>query len=189
VDVEGQQAVDFLCYNARNPSERYNAADTMKYAGTVRLTKGHSLYSDMGRALFRIIEDTCGSNDTIFGCCSAESNWVRYGVKDTPNCRDNFLRALRAFGLGRKDLVPNVNFFMSIPIDADGHSEIRAGPSKAGDFVDIVAERDTLAVVSNCPQTLNAANNFRSKPIRILVWQPRRRQRVPGRRRQSRLRV
>ncbi len=173
VDIEGQQAVDFLCYDARNPVERYNAADTMKYAGTVRLTKGHSLYSDMGRPLFRIIEDTCGSHDTIFGCCSAQSNWVRYGVKGTPNCRDNFVKALRAFGLGRKDIVPNVNFFMDIPIEPDGRTEIKAGPSKAGDFVDLIAERDTLAVVSNCPQTLNAANNFRRKPIRLLIWQPK----------------
>jgi len=100
VDLEGKQAVDFLCYNAEDPSERYNAADTMKYAGTIFLTEGHGIYSDMGRRLFTIVEDTCGRHDTIGGCCSAESNELRYGAKDTPGCRQNFLRALAPFGLG-----------------------------------------------------------------------------------------
>lgn len=88
VDLEGKQAVDFLCYNAQAPEERYNAADTMKYAGTIFLTKGHALWSDLGRKLFTIVEDTCGRHDTIGGCCSAESNLVRYGVAGTPNCRE-----------------------------------------------------------------------------------------------------
>ena len=111
VDLEGRQAVDFLCYNAADPSERYNAADTMKVAGTIALTAGHRLYSDMGRPLFTFVTDTVGRHDTIGGCCSAESNELRYGVAGTPSCRDNFLQALARFGLGKKDIVANVNFF------------------------------------------------------------------------------
>jgi uncharacterized protein YcgI (DUF1989 family) len=88
VDLEGQQAVDFLCYNAARPEERYNAPDTMKYAGSIYITRGVSLYSGLGRKLFTVVEYTCGHHDTIGGCCSAESNELRYGVKDTPNCRD-----------------------------------------------------------------------------------------------------
>ena len=80
VDLEGKQAVDFLCSNAQDPSERYSAADTMKYAGTIVLTKGHGIYSDMGRPLFTIVEDTCGRHDTIGGCCSAESN-LSFGTR------------------------------------------------------------------------------------------------------------
>src|SRR5262249_59834802 len=100
IDLEGKQAVDFLCYNAADPSERYNAADTMKYAGTIFLTTGHGIYSDMGRRLFTIVADTCGRHDTIGGCCSAESNVKRYGTPGSANCRDTFLRALARFGLG-----------------------------------------------------------------------------------------
>ena len=84
VDLEGKQAVDFLCYNAKNFEERYNAADTMKYAKTLFITTGHGVYSDMANRLFTIVEDTCGRHDTIGGCCSAESNEHRYGVKGTP---------------------------------------------------------------------------------------------------------
>src|SRR5215813_13987633 len=117
VDLEGRQAVDFLCYNAADPSERYNAADTMKYAKTIFLTAGHGLYSDMGRRLLTIVEDTCGRHDTIGGCCSAESNELRYGVKATPSCRQIFLDALAPLGLGKRDIVANLNWFMNVPVE------------------------------------------------------------------------
>ena len=94
IDLEGRQAVDFLCYNAARPEERYNAADTMKLAASIFLSKGMSLYSGLGNRLFTIVEDTCGYHDTIGGCCSSEINELRYSVKNTPNCRDNFLHTL-----------------------------------------------------------------------------------------------
>jgi len=169
VDLEGRQAVDFLCYRADDPAERYNAADTMKYAKTIFLTAGHGIYSDMGRRMFTIVEDTCGRHDTIGGCCSAESNELRYGVKDTPSCRQNFLRALAPFGLGRKDVVANINWFMNVPVDADGAMGITDGLSKAGDYIVLRAEMDVLAVISNCPQTRNPCNGFNPTPIRVVV--------------------
>jgi urea carboxylase-associated protein 1 len=169
VDLQGRQAVDFLCYNAADPSERYNAADTMKYAKTIFLTTGHGIYSDMGRRLFTILEDTCGRHDTIGGCCSAASNELRYGEKETPNCRQNFLRALEPFGLGKKDIVANLNWFMNVPVDADGAMAIVDGVSKPGDHVDLRADMDVLAVISNCPQTRNPCNGFNPTPIRVVV--------------------
>jgi hypothetical protein len=169
IDLEGKQAVDFLCYKADDPSERYNAADTMKYSGTIFLTAGHGLYSDMGRRLLTIVEDTCGRHDTIGGCCSAESNELRYGVKATPSCRENFLKALQPFGLGKKDVVANVNWFMNVPVGPDGAMAIVEGLSKPGDHVDLRAEMNVLAVISNCPQTRNPCNNFHPTPIRVVV--------------------
>jgi urea carboxylase-associated protein 1 len=172
VDLEGRQAVDFLCYSAADPSERYNAADTMKYAGTVFLTTGHGLYSGLGRQLFTIVADTCGRHDTIGGCCSAESNRLRYGVENTPNCRDNFLKALVRFGLGRKDIVANVNWFMNVPVEADGRMGIVDGWSKAGDYVDLRAETDVLVAISNCPQIYNPCNGGRPTPIGLVTYEP-----------------
>ncbi|HEV8676074.1 MAG TPA: urea amidolyase associated protein UAAP1 [Methylomirabilota bacterium] len=172
VDLEGRQAVDFLCYNAADPSERYNAADTMKVAGTIVLTAGHRLYSDMGRPLFTLVADTAGGHDTIGGCCSAESNRLRYGVEGTPNCRDNFLRAVAPFGLGKKDVVANVNFFMSVPVGADGAMAIAEGRSRPGDYVDLRAEMDALAALSNCPQIYNPASGGRPTPIRLVLYEP-----------------
>jgi len=172
VDLQGRQAVDFLCYNAKDSAERYNAADTMKYAKTIFLTTGHGLSSDMGRRLFTIVADTCGRHDTIGGCCSAESNEFRYGVKDTPSCRANFLRALAPFGLGKKDVVANVNFFMNVPVEPDGTMGIVDGRSKAGDYVELRAEMEVLAVISNCPQTHNPCNGFNPTPIRVVLSAP-----------------
>jgi uncharacterized protein len=172
VDLEGRQAVDFLCYSAADPSERYNAADTMKFAGTIFLTTGHGLYSGLGRRLFTIVADTCGRHDTIGGCCSAESNRFRYGVEGTPSCRDNFLRALERFGLGRKDIVANLNFFMNVPVAADGAMAIVDGWSKPGDHVDLRAETDVLVAVSNCPQIHNPCNGGRPTPIRLVAYEP-----------------
>jgi hypothetical protein len=172
VDLEGRQAVDFLCYDADNPAERYNAADTMKYAGTIFLTTGHGIYSDLGRRLFTIVADSCGRHDTIGGCCSAESNFVRYGVRDTPNCRDNFLAALAAFGLGKKDIVTNLNFFMNVPVEPDGRMQLVEGFSDPDDFIELRAETRVLAVISNCPQTRNPVNAFHPTPIRVIVRTP-----------------
>jgi urea carboxylase-associated protein 1 len=173
VDLEGRQAVDFLCYNADHPEERYCAADTMKIPGSIFIGKGTILYSDMGNPLFTVIEDTCGMHDTIGGCCSRESNVVRYGKRDTPNCRDNFLKALAPFGLGKKDIVANINFFMFVPVEPDGRMAIVDGRSKPGDYVDLRAEMKVLAALSNCPQMNNPANGYNPTPIRVAVWRPR----------------
>lgn len=170
VDLDGQQSVDFLCYNAARFEERYNAADTMKISGNIFLNKGTKLYSGLGNPLFTIVEDTCGRHDTIGGCCSAESNVVRYGKHGTPNCRDNLLKALAPFGLGPRDIVANANFFMSVPVDADGTMAIVEGRSKPGDYVDLRAEMDVLAALSNCPQIYNPACGGKPTPIRVVIF-------------------
>lgn len=169
VDLEGLQAIDFLCYNAEDPSERYNAADTMKINGSLFIGESTKIYSDMGNVLFTVTSDTCGMHDTIGGCCSKESNRVRYGVESGPNCRDNLLAGLRDHGLGKKDIVANINFFMYVPIGSGGEMAIAPGRSKPGDYVDLRAEMEVLAVLSNCPQVHNPANNYNPTPIQVEI--------------------
>jgi len=168
-DLEGQQAVDFLCYNAADPQERYHAPNTLKAAGTIFLTTGHKLYSDIARPIFTIVEDQFGGHDTIGGCCSAQSNEMLYGVKDCPGCRENFLTALSRHGLGRKDIVPNINWFMRVPITEEGGAAIASGVSPPGCRVALRAEMDALAVISNCPQVNNPCNGFKPTPIRVEI--------------------
>ena len=172
VDLEGKQAVDFLCYDADDTTDRYNAADTMKYAGTIYLTTGHGLYSTKAKRLFTVVADTVGGHDTIGGCCSEASNRHRYGVPNTPNCYDNFLRALGPYGMGAKDIVANINFFMNVPVAPGGGMAIAEGKSKPGDYVELRADHRALAVVSNCPQTRNPCNGFNPTPIRLIVSDP-----------------
>jgi urea carboxylase-associated protein 1 len=167
-DLKGKQAVDFLCYNAANPAERYHAPNTIKKAGAILLGKGHVLYSDHANPLMTIVEDTFGGHDTIGGCCSAPSNKMLYGIQN-PGCRENFLAALKPYGLGWRDIVPNVNLFMKVPVDPGGNAAIATGSSKPGDHVDLRAEMEVLAVISNCPQVLNPCNNFVPTDIQVTI--------------------
>ncbi len=171
VDLEGKQAVDFLCYNAHDFTDRYAAADTMKINPSgIFLSTGTVLYSVGLTALFTIVADTCGKHDTIGGCCSAALNTHRYNVGYQPNCRDNFLRELAKYGMGPKDMAANVNFFMYVPVGENGEMDMGPSISKPGDYVDLRAESDALAVISNCPQINNPVNDYNPTPIRVTVW-------------------
>jgi len=171
-DVEGQQGVDFLCYSAAHPEERYHAANTLKRAATLRLTRGHVLYSDIARPMMTVVGDTCGFHDTIAGCCSAPSNEMLYGVKGVPGCRENFLKELSRYGLGRKDIVANLNFFCNVPAGTDNKLPpltFEAPPSKAGDSIALRAEMDILVVISNCPQVNNPCSGGKPTAIRVEI--------------------
>lgn len=175
VDLAGHQGVDFLCYNAEDPTERYNAPNTIKAATTLSLGQGTVLYSDRARALMTITGDTCGGHDTIGGCCSAWSNEMLYGVKGVPGCRENFLKVLEEHGLGWKDIVPNINFFCSVPVLSEGAlapTVFVEGRSRAGDYVDLRADMPVLAAISNCPQVNNPCNDGAPTPIRVVVHEP-----------------
>lgn len=169
IDLLGKQAVDFLCYDAKNPRDRYNAANTVKLNAKLFVERGSILVSDEANALFTVVEDSCGKHDTIGGCCSAPMNLLRYGKPGSQNCRDTFEIALKPFGLDAGDIVSNVNFFMYVPVQADGRTAISEGISKPGDYVELATERDAIAVVSNCAQIYNPCNGFNPTPVRILV--------------------
>ena len=166
VDIEGQQAVDFLCYNALDTRDRYNAANTMKMAENVFLNAGTVLYGEYATALMKIVASSCANHDTLGGCCSVEMNWLRYGRR-THSCRANFIHELTRFGMGEPDIVANVNFFMSVPVGRDGHMAIADSPSKAGDFVDVEALTAVIVVISNCPQKYNPACGYKPSPVRV----------------------
>ena len=172
IDLEGQQAVDFLCYDLSNTEIRYNAANTIKLNRSIYIGAGFKLYSDSGEGLMTVTADTVGSHDTIGGCCSSEVNYVRYGIKGTPSCRDNFIAALAAHGMRPRDIPANINFFMHVPVRPDGSTEIVEGKSEPGDFVDLRADKDVLVVISNCPQLYNPCNGWNPTPVRIIEWKP-----------------
>jgi urea carboxylase-associated protein 1 len=172
VDLEGRQAVDFLCYSAADPEDRYAAADTMKINGSIFIRKGTVLYSVDCNPMFTVVEDSCGFHDTIGGCCSSALNRRRYNKPDDPSCRQNFLDQLRRYGMGRRDMVANLNFFMYVPVGKDGAMDMGPSISKPGDYIDLRAEMDVLAVISNCPQINNPVNDYKPTPVRAIVYQP-----------------
>jgi urea carboxylase-associated protein 1 len=166
IDLEGKQAVDFLCYSASDTRDRYNAANTMKMAESAYLNAGAILYGEYATPLMRIVASSCPDHDTLGGCCSAEMNFLRYG-KRTHSCRANFLHELAKFGMGEADIVANVNWFMNVPVGRDGHMAIAEGRSKPGDYVEVEALAEVIAVISNCPQKYNPASGYNPTPVRV----------------------
>ena len=173
VDEGGNQAVDCLLYNAHRMEERYSAQDTISARGNVFLTTGSELRSNEGNVLMRVVSDTCGRHDTIGGACSQESNTLRYGhhTRHQHACVENFLQEGARHGLGKRDLVSNINWFMNVPVEADGTLGIVDGISAPGLHVVLEAVMDTLVLISNCPQINNPCNAFHPTPVRMIVFE------------------
>jgi urea carboxylase-associated protein 1 len=172
IDSEGQQAVDALLYCLADPTERYSAQDTLRTQGSPYVELGTRLVSNKGRVMARITADSCGKHDTSAGCCSCESNAVRFGeaTKNQHACRENFILELSKYGLTKRDIVANLNFFMNVPIDPDGRFTVVDGISAPGNYVDIMMDLDVIFVISNCPQVNNPCNGFNPTPIRVMIW-------------------
>ena len=171
VDLEGNQAVDFLLYSAADDAERYSAQDTVAAQGNLFLRKGAVLRSNEGRAMMTITGSAVEYHDTIGGACSCESNTLRYGhhTKAQHACVENFLETNLRGGRGKRDIVSNINFFMNVPVEEDGALGIVDGISAPGLTVDLRAEMDVIVVVSNCPQINNPCNAFNPTPVRMIV--------------------
>jgi urea carboxylase-associated protein 1 len=172
IDLEGQQAVDFLCFSPELPMDRLNIPNTVKLNKSLYITKGCKIYSDRAKLMFSIVSDSCGFHDTLAGCCSNEIDLVRYGVVKTRSCRANFIAELAKWSMSPSEIVSNINFFMRVPFSEDGSVVIAASISKAGDHVELQAEAPVIAMLSNCPQEHNPAAGFRPTPIEVIVYRP-----------------
>jgi len=171
VDLEGNQAVDFLVYSLADDAERYSFQDTITAQKNIYLRTGSILRSTEGRPMMTIAATSVAYHDTIGGACSCESNTLRYGhhTRAQHACVDNFLLANAAYGRSKRDMTPNINFFMNVPVEADGTLGIVDGISAPGLYVDLRAEMDVTVVVSNCPQINNPCNGFNPTPVRMIV--------------------
>lgn len=169
IDLHGNQAVDTLLYDAADIANRYSAFDTVREQGAVYLTTGSRLLSTRLDELAVITEDTCGRHDTVGGACAQESNVIRYGehTRHQHACRQTFLRYGHPAGIGQRELGHNINFFMNVPVGADGSLEFADGLSAPGKHVELTASRDLLVLISNCPQLNNPCNGWDPTPVRI----------------------
>jgi hypothetical protein len=177
IDLMGNQAVDILFYNAAHPDERYSAVDTIREQGAIYLTTGSRLLSTELNVMLTITADTCGRHDTLGGACAAESNMVRYALEKRymHNCRDTFLLQMAGYEKGdspytKRDLTSNINFFMNVPVTPEGRLTFEDGISEAGKYVEMKAEMDVVALISNCPQLNNPCNGYDPTPVRLLIW-------------------
>jgi urea carboxylase-associated protein 1 len=176
IDCDGNQAADTLFYNARDYEERYSAQNTIREQANIYLTTGTRLMSNRGNALLTIVADTCGRHDTLGGACATESNMVRYAIdkRHMHACRQSFLKAIIGWGRGleKRDIDHNINFFMNVPVTREGQLTFEDGVSAPGKYVEMRAEMDVLAIISNCPQLNNPCNAYNPTPVRVMIWDP-----------------
>ena len=175
LDLEGNQAADTLFFNADDPQERYSAMDTIREQGNVYLTTGSRLRSNDNRVMLEIVADTCGRHDTLGGACATESNTVRYDLEKRcmHACRDSWMLAIAEhpeYGIGKRDISHNINFFMNVPITPEGGLTFEDGISAPEKNVEMRAEMDVIVLISNCPQLNNPCNGYNPTPIEYLVW-------------------
>lgn len=175
LDLEGNQAADTLFYSSDDPSERYSAIDTIREQGNIYLTAGTKLLSSECNEMLEIVADTCGRHDTLGGACATESNTVRYALekKCMHACRDSWMLAVaehEEFGIGKRDITHNINFFMNVPVTPDGQLTFEDGISDAGKYVEMKALMDVIVLISNCPQLNNPCNAYNPTPVEVLIW-------------------
>ncbi|WP_347888338.1 urea amidolyase associated protein UAAP1 [Nitrosomonas europaea] len=177
-DVSGGANAAVLFYNLEEKLERYNMADTLKTQHTFCLTKGHACHSDMGRIFCCITEDTAGWHDTVCGLSDAELIQQKYGTGRYQELRndmyrnglDGMLVELGKWGLGRRDVVSNINFFSKVTADSSGELQFHVSHSKAGDHVDLAFEMDTLVVLSAAPHPLDPAETYDPGAVDLAVF-------------------
>lgn len=171
IDLHGNQAVDCLLYDAADHTRRYSAQATVAAQRNIFVSTGSVLRTADGAALMTVVADDVGSHDTIAGACSQESNTLRYGHHTAHQhaCVENFLAEGARWGLGKRDIVSNINWFMNVPVEADGTLGIVDGISAPGKSLTLRAETDTLVLVSNCPQINNPCNGFDPTPVRMVI--------------------
>ncbi|HBX59564.1 MULTISPECIES: urea amidolyase associated protein UAAP2 [unclassified Methylophaga] len=175
VDLHGNQAADTLFYSVADPAERYSAIDTIREQKNVYLTAGTTLLTNMGNPMLTITADTCGRHDTLGGACATESNTVRYALekKTMHACRDSWMLAVaenEQFGISKRDITHNINFFMNVPVTKQGGLTFADGISEAGKYVEMQAEMDVIVLISNCPQLNNPCNAYNPTPIGLYIW-------------------
>ncbi|WP_341232055.1 urea amidolyase associated protein UAAP2 [uncultured Methylophaga sp.] len=175
VDLHGNQAADTLFYSVADPAERYSAIDTIREQKNVYLTAGTTLLTNMGNPMLTITADTCGRHDTLGGACATDSNTVRYALekKTMHACRDSWMLAVaenEQFGISKRDITHNINFFMNVPVTEQGGLTFADGISEAGKYVEMQAQMDVIVLISNCPQLNNPCNAYNPTPIGLYIW-------------------
>lgn len=165
-DVEGQQVGDLVAFAKNNLREKFWISNTIRLNGTIYVTTGHTLYSELSRPMLHIRAGSGERHDLLAGSCNAEIDKVRYGVDDHQGCVENFVKALAPWGITRDEVPMSLNLWMNCPVRSDGTWSIEEPQSSAGSFVELEAAMDLVVALSNCPQDLNPCNSGTLKPLR-----------------------
>lgn len=175
IDLKGNQAVDTTFYDLEDPADHYGAVPTIVGQKNIYLTTGTILRTESGKPMLKITADKTGRHDTLGGACSRQSNTVRYAREKEymHACRDSFMLQLSDcdYDIKKRDLAPNINFFMNVPITEDGYYKFDDGVSAPGNYVEMEALEDVMILISNCPQLNNPCNAYNPTPVQCVIWE------------------
>jgi uncharacterized protein len=177
-DMEGSANLSALFYNPEDKLERYNMPDTLKAQHTAFLTKGNVCYSDMGRVMCSIINDSVGWHDTVCGMSDAAMVENKYGKATFQqhrndmyrNAKDSMLIELAKYGLGKRDIAANVNFFSKVIPDENGKLSFVEGHSQAGSYVDVRFDMNVLLILSAAPHPLDSKTVYQPATVKLSAW-------------------
>lgn len=180
-DVAGGANASVLLYNYEDRTERYNMPDTLKAQHTAFLTKDFVCYSDMGRILCSITDDSCGWHDTLCGLSSPALTARKYGSVAFADKRNDYIKnsyesvlnELGKYELGKRDLSSSINFFSKVTVDEQGMLEYHRSHSAPGAYVDLRFEMNTLVIISSCLHPLDSSPDYRPREIRLTAWHSR----------------
>ncbi|MBI4320776.1 MAG: urea carboxylase-associated family protein [Chloroflexi bacterium] len=170
VDLQGQQVADFVCFNKDNYHEKLASGNTVMYNRTIKITTGHHLFSTSSRRMFTLLTDKVGVHDIVCGSCSDESYDYRFGLSGHSSCMGNFAKALKPYEIAPHEIPYAFNIFMDWSIAPDGSVTPRSAASKAGDYLDLLAQMDCLVAISVCPQDLTPTNAFNPTPMKYIIY-------------------
>jgi uncharacterized protein len=168
----GPSSVALVAWNARDPSERLNLPDTVKVQWDTKVQKGRVLFSDMGRVMLSMIEDSSGAHDGLVGGSTSASNAARYPGAATRNTRDNLVLVAGKLGLTRRDIPMALTLFAPVRVQQDGSFTWQSDLLNGGDYVDLRAEMDLLVGLSNCPHPLDPSPFFAPAPAVVTRYRP-----------------
>lgn len=172
IDIDGQQVADFICFDRHDLGDKISHSTTIMLKGNIHLSTGDMIYSVDARPMLRIAHDTVGCHDILAGACCRGLNRHRYGpaAENQPNCRDNLAAVMAPYGVGIREIPYPFNIFMNVPVSPEGNISVMEPLSRAGDFIDLVAEMDLVIAISNCPQERNVCNGVKATRLGLVVF-------------------
>lgn len=169
IDPRGVQVADLLAYNADDLDEVVSSGRTLDYAETIRLTTGHTLYSNRSRPMLDIVHDDVGTHDFLLTPCSEDT--FRHFYPDEPvhrGCFGNLAAALARYGVAPDQIPVAFNCFMNVPVDgATGRLQVLPPISKAGDTIRFLARMDLVIGLTACSALASNGGSF--KPIHYRI--------------------
>ena len=164
---EGNSSVALIAWSAHDKTERLNLVDTAKVQWSTILGKGRVIFSDMGRVMFSLIEDSMGAHDCLMGGSNATSNAAKYPNQKTRNTRDNLVLIAGKLGLERRDIPAALTLFAPSSLSDTGVFQWRTSFSNSAHYCDLRAEMDIFIGFSNCPHPLDPDPIYAPKPVTI----------------------